>query len=103
MGKFRFSVATDLLLQKSYRAFIIQKDREARDLVDKSREFLGVIRKIFDDIRTSGFDNTRSLLKTLHLYRGKNQTLGQILSGRSEVISSFLKLLDQLQEIENGS
>jgi Family of unknown function (DUF5312) len=103
MGKFRFSVATDLLLQKSYRAFIIQKDREARDLVDKSREFLGVIRKIFDDIRTSGFDNTRSLLKTLHQYRGKNQTLGQILSGRSEVISSFLKLLDQLQEIENGS
>ena len=71
--------------------------------MDKAREFLVAIRKIFDDIRTSTFDNTRSLLKTLHLYRGRNQTLGQILNGRSEVIGSFLKLLDQLLEIEKGS
>ena len=103
LGRFRFSVATDLLLQKSYRVFVIQKDREARDLVEKGREFLTAIRKIFDDIRMSTLENTRSLLKTLHLYRGRNQTLGQILNARSEVIGTFLKLLDQLQEIENGS
>ncbi len=88
LGRFRFSVATDLLLQKSYRAFVLQKDREARDLIDKAREFLMAIRKIFDDIRTSSFENTRSLLKTIHLYRGRSQTLGQILNARSEVIGS---------------
>jgi hypothetical protein len=103
LGRFRFNVATDLLLQKTYRAFLLQKDRDARDLIDKSRDFLGGVRKIFDDVRTSTFENTRSLLKTIHLYRGRNQTLGQILNGRSEVISSFLKLLDQLLEIEKGS
>jgi hypothetical protein len=103
LGRFRFNVATDLLLQKSYRAFVVQKDREARDLVDKAREFLTAVRKIFDDIRTSTLDNTRSILKTLHQYRGRNQTLGQILNGRSEVIGTFLKLLDQLEEMENGS
>jgi Mg2+ and Co2+ transporter CorA len=103
LGRFRFSVATDLLLQKSYSAFVVQKDREARDLVDKAREFLTAIRRIFDDIRTSTLDNTRSILKTIHQYRGRNQTLGQILNGRSEVISMFLKLLDQIEEMENGS
>jgi hypothetical protein len=103
LGRFRFSVATDLLLQKTYRPFVSQKDREARDLIDKTREFLVGVRKIFDDIRTSAFDNTRSLLKTIHLYRGRNQTLGQILNARSEVIGSFLALLDQLLEIEKGS
>ncbi len=103
LGRFRFSVATDLLLQKSYRAFIGQKDRDARDLIEKARDFLTGVRKIFDDVRTSSFENTRSLLKTLHMYRGRNQTLGQILNTRSEAIASFLKLLDQLLEIEKGS
>ena len=103
LSRFRFNVATDLLLQKSYRAFVLQKDRDARDLMEKAKEYLTGVRKIFDEIRTSTFDNTRSLLKVLHLYRGRNQTLGQILNARSEVIGTFLKLLDQLQEIENGS
>ena len=103
LGRFRFSVATDLLLQKSYRAFVLQKDREARDLMDKAREHLVGIRKIFDEIRTSTFENTRSLLKVLHLYRGRNQTLGQILNARSEAIGAFLKLFDQLLDIEKGS
>lgn len=103
LGKFRFNLATDLLLQKSYRAFISQKDRDARDLIEKGREYLGAIRKTFDEIRTSTFDNTRSLLKTLHMYRGRNQTLGQILNARSENVGVFLKLLDQLLELEKGS
>jgi hypothetical protein len=103
LGRFRFSVATDLLLQKTYRSFVSQKDRDARDLIDKTREFLTGVRKIFDDIRTSTFENTRSLLKTIHLYRGRNQTLGQILNARSEVIGVFLKLLDQVLEIEKGT
>jgi hypothetical protein len=101
--RFRFSVATDLLLQKTYRAFVQQKDREARDLMDKAKDHLLGVRKIFDDIRTSTFENTRSLLKVLHLYRGRNLTLGQILNARSEAIGAFLKIFDQILEIEKGS
>jgi hypothetical protein len=103
LGRYRFSAATDLLLQKTYRGFVAQKDREAQDLLEKSREFLAGVRKIFDDLRTSTFENTRSLLKTIHLYRGRNQTLGQVLNARSEAIGAFLTLLDQLVEIEKGS
>ncbi len=103
LGRYRFSVATDLLLQKSYRAFVLQKDREASDLIDKAREYFTGIRRIFDEIRTSTFENTRSLLKTLHMYRGRNQTLSQILNARAEALGAFLRLLDQLLEIEKGS
>ena len=81
----------------------MQKDKEARDLIEKAREHLVGVRRIFDEVRTSTFESTRSLLKTLHMYRGRNQTLGQILNARGEAIGTFLKLLDQLQEMEKGS
>lgn len=103
LARFRYGVASDLLLQKSYRAFISQKDKEARELVDKTREHLAAIRKVFDEIRTSTFDSTRSLLKVLHFYRGKTQTLGQILNARSDGIGAALKLIDQVLEIEKGA
>ncbi len=103
MAKARAGLAADLTLQKAWRGLVSQKDREARDLIEKARELLTGVRKIFDDIRTSPMDNTRSLLKTIQLYRGRNQTLGQILNARSEAIGSFQKLLDQLLEIEKGS
>jgi len=103
LAKVRAGLAADLTLQKTYRALVAQKDREARDLIDKAREFLTGVRRIFDDVRTSQMENTRSLLKTIHLYRGRNQTLGQIVNGRSEAIGGFQKLMDQLLEIEKGS
>ncbi len=103
MSRYRFGVANDLLLQKSYRAFVQQKDREARGLIERTRESLCGVRRIFEEIRTSAFDSTRSLLKTLHVHRGRNQTLGQILNIRSELMGTFLNLLDQLLELEKGT
>ena len=103
LAKVRAGLAADLMLQKIYRGLVAQKDREARELMEKAREYLTGVRKIFDDVRTSPMENTRSLLKTIHFYRGRNQTLGQIVNGRSEAIGSFQKLLDQLLEIEKGS
>ncbi|HET6452322.1 MAG TPA: DUF5312 family protein [Spirochaetia bacterium] len=103
MGRYRVGVATDLTLQKGYRSLVGAKDREARELVEKGREYLGGVRQIFDDIRLSTLENTRSLMKTLHPHRGRQQTLGQILNARTESIIAFLKLLDQLLEIEKGS
>jgi hypothetical protein len=103
IARFRFNVSTDLLLQKSYRAFVSQKDREARELIERARDSLAGVKRIFDEIRTSTFESTRSLMKTLQVYRGKNQTLAQIVNGRAEAIGSLLSLLDQLLELEKGS
>jgi len=100
--RFRSNLATDLLSQKGYRAFIIQKDGEGRDLIEKARENLVSVRRIFEEVRLSTFETTRSTLKTLHVFRGRNQTLGQILTSRSDAIGAFLALLDQLVEVEKG-
>lgn len=102
LARFRFTIATDILVQKSYRAFVVQKDREARDLIEKAVDALGALKRVLDEIRTSAFENIRSLLKTLHSWRGRSQTLAQILNARSEGIAAFLKLLDQLMELEKG-
>jgi hypothetical protein len=102
LARFRANLATDLLSQKAYRSFIIQKDKEGRDLIEKARENLASVRRIVEEVRLSTFENTRSILRTLHAYRGRNQTLGQILSTRSEAIGAFLQLLDQLVEVEKG-
>ncbi|MCX7030534.1 MAG: DUF5312 family protein [Spirochaetes bacterium] len=102
LARFRFTIATDILVQKSYKGFLVQKDREARDLIEKAVDALGGVKRVLDEIRTSAFENIRSLLKTLHSWRGHNQTLGQILNARSEGIAAFLKLLDQLMELEKG-
>jgi hypothetical protein len=37
------------------------------------------------------------------MYKGKNTTLQQICNARSDGIGAFLKLLDQLMELEKGS
>ena len=71
-------------------------------LIEKAVDALGGIKRILDELRTSAFENIRSLLKTLHSWRGRNLTLGQILNARSEGIAAFLKLLDQLMELEKG-
>jgi hypothetical protein len=102
LARFRFTIATDILVQKSYRSFLMQKDREARDLIEKAVDALGGLKRVLDEIRTSAFENIRSLLKTLHSWHGRSQTLGQILNARSEGIAAFLKLLDQLMELEKG-
>jgi hypothetical protein len=54
-------------------------------------------------MRTSTLENTKSLLKTLHVYRGRNQTIGQIVNARADAIGGFLGLMDQVLEIEKGS
>ncbi len=103
LARLRLNAASDLVSQRNYRSFVLQKDREGRDLIEKAREHLSGIQRIFDEIRTSTFESTRSALKTLHVYRGRNQTLGQILNARSEALATFLQLLDQLVESEKGS
>jgi hypothetical protein len=102
LGRYRANLETDLLSQKGYRTFIIQKDKEGRDLIEKARENLANVRRIFEEIRLSTFENTRGVLKTLHVFRGRNQTLGQILTARSDAIGTFMRLMDQLVEVEKG-
>jgi len=101
--RFRYNVATDLVLQKSYRSFVQQKDKDARDMVERAKESLTGVKRILDEVRTSTMESIRSALKTLHMHRGKSQTLAQILNARADGIGVFLQLLDQLLDLEKSS
>ncbi len=101
--QFRYNMANDISLQKSYRSFIYQKDREAMELIEKGTEYLLGIKKIFDEILTSPMESIKSTLKTLHVTKGKSNTLGQILRYRSDNISNFVNVMSQLLDIEKGN
>lgn len=101
--RYRHRISTDIAKQKIYRSFIIQKDREAEELIDRGKECLLGIKKIFDEIITSPMESIKSILKTLHFHRGKNQTLMYLLKYASEIIADFHDLMDQLLMTEKGS
>ncbi len=101
--RLRHRLATDLTQQKLYRAFVLQKNREARELVDQGMEYLVGIKRVYDDLLSSPMESFKSMLKTLHFYRGKNQTLSTLLRLTSDLIVDFRDLLNQLVALEKDS
>lgn len=101
--RLRHRLATDLTQQKLYRGFVLQKNREARELVDQGMEYLIGIRRVYDDLLSSPMESVKSILKTLHFYKGKNQTLAALLRLTSDLIVDFQDLLNQLVALEKDS
>lgn len=101
--QFRNRISADLTQQKLYRSFVMQKDKEARDLLSQGVEYLQSIRRHFEEIVASPVESVKAVLKTLHFYRGKNQTLSALLKATADLIGEFLDLLNQLLALEKGS
>ena len=76
---------------------------EARELLDRGEENLLGIKKIFDELSSSPMENVKSVLKTIHYHRGKNQTLAHLLRAVSDIIADFQGLMDHLRLIEKAS
>ncbi len=88
---------------KMFRSFTAAKKREALDLLRKGGEDLRGIRQAFADLLASPAESVKSLLKTTHFYRGKSDTLQQILKGNVDLVTDFTNLMDQLLVVEKGS
>jgi hypothetical protein len=101
--RLRHRLATDLTQQKLYRGFVLQKNQEARELVDQGMEYLLGIKRVYDDLLSSPMENVKSVLKTLHFYKGKNQTLSILLRLTSDLVADFQDLLNQLVALEKDS
>jgi hypothetical protein len=101
--RLRHRLSTDLNQQKLYRNFVVQKDKEARDLIDQGIEYLIGIKRVYDDLLASPMESIKSALKTLHFFKGKNQTLAGLLRVVSDLVSDFQELLTQLVTLEKGS
>jgi hypothetical protein len=81
----------------------MQKDKEARELLDQGIEYLIGIKRVYDDLLFSPMESIKSALKTLHYFKGKNQTLSGLLRVVSDLIVDFQELLSQLVALEKGS
>ena len=101
--RLRHRLETDLNQQKLYRNFVNQKDKEARELLDQGIEYLVGIRRVYDDLLSSPMESIKSALKTLHFFKGKNQTLASLLRMVSDLVVDFQDLLGQLIALEKGS
>jgi hypothetical protein len=101
--RLRHRLATDINQQKLYRAFVTEKDQEARELIDQGSEYLLGIKRMFEEVLSSPAENMKSILRTLHFFKGKNVTLSTLLRGTSDLIGDFLDLLSQLLELEKGT
>ncbi len=100
---FRTRISNDTSQQKLYRGFVVQKDKEARDLLEQGIDHLQSIKRHFDETVSSPVESIKAILKTLHFSRGRNQTLAALLKSTSELISDFLELLRQLSALEKGA
>jgi hypothetical protein len=101
--RLRHRLESDLNQQKLYRNFVIQKDREARELIDQGIEYLIGIKRVYDDLLASPMESIKSALRTLHFFKGKNQTLAGLLRVVSDLVADFQELLSQLVALEKGS
>ena len=101
--RLRHRLETDLTQQKLYRNFVLQKDKEARELLDQGIEYLMGIKRVYDDLLASPMESIKSALKTLHFFKGKNQTLSGLLRVVSDLVVDFQELLSQLVALEKGS
>lgn len=101
--RLRHRLETDLTQQKLYRNFVLQKDKEARELLDQGIEYLIGIKRVYDDLLASPMESIKSALKTLHFFKGKNQTLSGLLRVVSDLVVDFQELLSQLVALEKGS
>jgi hypothetical protein len=101
--RIRHRLETDLTQQKLYRNFVIQKDKEARELLDQGIEYLIGIRRVYDDLLTSPMESIKSALKTLHYFKGRHQTLSSLLRMVSDLVVDFQELLSQLIALEKGA
>jgi hypothetical protein len=103
MMHFKHGRSLDVNEQKLYRSFISQKDREAFELIERGKECLLGIKNIFNDIITSPMESVKSILKTIHFQRGRNETLLQILKRNAELIEEYYNFMDQLIALEKGT
>ena len=101
--RLRHRLETDLTQQKLYRGFVLQKDKEARELIDHGMEYLAGVKRVFDDLLSSPMESIKSALKTLHFFKGKNQPLSNLLHLVSDVIADFQELLAQLVSLEKST
>jgi Family of unknown function (DUF5312) len=101
-NRLRLTLAGDPTHQKMFRTLVVQKDREVKNLLERSHESLGGLSKVFQEVLMSRSDNARIQLRSHYMINNKPYTLEYLLRFWSDHIDQFLKLFNQVLRIEKG-
>ncbi len=102
MQRLRFNIANDFTHQKLYKAFLTDKDRDAQEILERGVEQFTGFKYIFDEILASSMEGIQIALKTVVVYKNKQYTMGQLLQLLSVNVGDFLKILNQVMDMEKG-
>jgi hypothetical protein len=101
-NRIRYTLASDATHQRLYRSLINQKDNEVKSLIERGKEALLGLKKMFDEFLSSPMESFRQKLQAYHYIDGRSQTLLEVLRDRTEKIDKFQNLLYEISRIERG-
>ena len=100
--RIRYTLASDATHQRLYRSLINQKDNEVKSLIERSKEALLGLKKMFDEFITSPMESFKQKLQSYHYIDGRSQKLIDVLQDRADKIEKFQNLLYEISRIEKG-
>ncbi len=100
--KLRMSVANDTSHQQAFRTIVLQMDAQAATLIERGREALNGLLKVFQELLVNQGEAMRERLEAKYYMNGRLIPLSQAIEERSERINTFLTLWRQLMENEGG-
>lgn len=100
--RIRYTLATDATHQRLYRSLINQKDSEVKSLIERGKEALLGLKKMFDEFITSPMESFKQKLRSYHYIDGRSQKLIDVLQDRADKIEKFQNLLYEISRIERG-
>lgn len=102
-NRIRYTLASDATHQRLYRSLINQKDNEVKSLIERGKEALMGLKKMFDEFISSPMESFQQKLQSHHYIDGRSQKLIEVLQDRANKIERFQNLLYEISKIERGT
>ena len=98
----RYSLEKDYSQQQQYKSIILQKDREARTILEKGMEHFSQVREIFESIRDSKIPHLNDRYSQFDSTSADDRPLDTLLEHYIGELQTFRKVLNQLIILEEG-
>lgn len=98
----RYSVEKDYTQQQQYKSIILQKDREARTILEKGMEHFAQVQEIFESIRKVKSPHLNERYAHFDSTSADDRPVDHLLENYIEELRLFRKVLNQIIIMEEG-
>jgi hypothetical protein len=100
--RIRYSVEKDISQQKIYRMLVAQKDREAKQLLNRGRESLTSLETVLSDLKEQASEQIQERYSSFDPVNPESIPFKKAAEKEINSISIIKSLIDQLQAMEEG-